>query len=146
MKRNPELTVACRCNKYTHSHYCLSWVSQKNSEFTIKKTHTCPVNLDVARDVSIISKAKSKALLSPLISARIVVEKEVIVEFHKDPFRNPVVAKIIRAVQRAKQPKNSKNSANLYFEWRNYYCNNFVIHIPICYLSVRLNSFNATSS
>jgi hypothetical protein len=75
----------------------------------MRKPHTCPKNLDVARDASIITKAKAGALLNPLISARTVVEKEVMAEYDKDPSRDlPLVANIIRAVQRAKQPKYPK--------------------------------------
>jgi F0F1-type ATP synthase delta subunit len=55
-------------------------------------------------------KAKAQAISNPLASARAVVEKEMMVEFAKDPSRNlPVKNNLIRAVQRKKQPKRPES-------------------------------------
>jgi hypothetical protein len=65
--------------------------------FLLKVQHTCPPNLDVDRDALY-------AFANPLISARKVVEKELVKVFEKDTERHlPVVANIVRAVQRKKQ-------------------------------------------
>jgi hypothetical protein len=54
-------------------------------------------------------KAKAQAISNPLASAA-VVEKEMMVEFAKDPSRNlPVKNNLIRAVQRKKQPKRPES-------------------------------------
>jgi hypothetical protein len=93
-------------------------VSQCDANFIIKVPHTCPANMDISRDASIIMKAKTQAINNPLISARAVVEKEMLVEFAKNPSRDlPVKDNIIRAVQRKKQPKFPKNPVDLHFEW-----------------------------
>jgi hypothetical protein len=93
-------------------------VSQCDANFTLRVPHTCPTNLDISRDASILMKAKAQAISNPLASARAVVEKEMMVEFAKDPSRNlPVKNNLIRAVQRKKQPKFPKNPTDLHFDW-----------------------------
>ena len=57
-------------------------------------------------------------ILNPLVSAKGVVEKEMMDEFTKDPSCNlPVRANIIRAVQRKKQSHYPKNPTDFEFDW-----------------------------
>ncbi len=57
-------------------------------------------------------------ILNPLVSAEVVVEKEMMDEFTKDPSRDlPVKANIIRAVQRKKQSHYPKNPMDFEFDW-----------------------------
>jgi hypothetical protein len=52
-----------------------------------------------------------------LVSSRKVVEKEMLEIFQRNPDRNiPVVANVVRAVQRKKQSSYPKNPT-LHFEW-----------------------------
>ena len=81
---------------------------------TIKVPHTCPANLDVERDASLITKAKVNACSNPLVSSRKVVEKEMLEIFQRNL---PVVANVVRAVQRKKQSSYPKNPTDLHFEW-----------------------------
>ncbi|XP_046445142.1 uncharacterized protein LOC124194801 [Daphnia pulex] len=86
--------------------------------FSVKVPHTCPANLDVERDASLITKAKVNACSNPLASSRKVVEKEMLQIFQQNPDRNlPVVANVVRAVQRKKQSSYPKNPTDLHFEW-----------------------------
>jgi hypothetical protein len=62
-----------------------------------------PPNLDVNRDASLIAKAKANAFPYPLISARKVVEKELVKVYEQAPERLlPVMGKILRVVQQEK--------------------------------------------
>jgi hypothetical protein len=58
-----------------------SQVSKYDPNFNIKVPHTCPANMDISRDASIIMKLKTQAIKNTLVSARAVVEKEMLVEF-----------------------------------------------------------------
>ncbi|EFX70008.1 hypothetical protein DAPPUDRAFT_257643 [Daphnia pulex] len=121
VKRNNKRSVAWRCNKHTNPNFCRSWVSQCDANFTLRVPHTVPTNLDISRDASILMKAKAQAISNTLASARAVLEKEMMLEFAKDPSRNlPVKNNLIRAVQRKKQPKFPKNPTDLHFDWDQY--------------------------
>jgi hypothetical protein len=58
-------------------------VSKYDLNFNIKEPHTCPANKENSRDASIIMKLKTRAIKNTLVSARAVVEKEIMVEFAK---------------------------------------------------------------
>ena len=80
--------------------------------------HTCESEKNVSRDAVIRAKAKAMGILNPLVSAKGVVEKEMMDEFTKDPSCNlPVRANIIRAVQRKKQSHYPKNPTDFEFDW-----------------------------
>jgi len=67
---------------------------------------SCPANMNMSRDASIINKAKQQALNNLLVSARAVVEKKMMVEFKTNQLRNlPVKTNLIREVQKKKPPK-----------------------------------------
>jgi hypothetical protein len=85
--------------------------------FSIKVPHNCPANLDIEWDTSLMTKAKVNTCSNPLVSSRKVVEKEMLEIFQRNPDRNiPVVANVVREVQRKKQSSYPKNPT-LHFEW-----------------------------
>ena len=74
--------------------------------------------MDISRDASIIMKVKTQAIKNTLVSARAVVEKEMMVEFAKNPLGSlSVKDNLIRVVQRKKQPKFPQNPVDFRFEW-----------------------------
>jgi hypothetical protein len=124
IKRTSKISRTWRCNRHAKPHYCRAVVFQKlaTTSFLLKVQHTCPPNLDVDRDASLIARAKANAFANPLISARKVVEKELVKVHEKDTERHlPVVANIVRAVQRKKQSAFPKNPTDLHFQWGKYF-------------------------
>ncbi|EFX72194.1 hypothetical protein DAPPUDRAFT_254642 [Daphnia pulex] len=120
IKRTSKISRTWRCNRHAKPHFCrgIAFELMGAKSFSVKVPHTCPANLDVERDASLITKAKVNACSNPLVSSRKVVEKEMVKIFQQNPDRNlPVVANVVRAVQRKKQSSYPKNPTDLHFEF-----------------------------
>jgi hypothetical protein len=62
--------------------------------------------------------SKKQGVANPLLSARAVVEREMMAAFTVDPTRDqPVRRNLIRVVQRKKMAKFPKNLIDLHFDW-----------------------------
>jgi hypothetical protein len=80
--------------------------------------HTCKADNNVSRDAAIIILSKQQGLDNPLLSARAVVEREMMGAFNKSPTRELLVKmNIVRAVQWKKMIQFMKNPKNLHFDW-----------------------------
>lgn len=80
--------------------------------------HTCKADKNVSRDAAIIMLSKQQGVDNPLLSARAVVEREMMGAFNKSPTRELLVKmNIVRAVQWKKMIQFMKNPKNLHFDW-----------------------------
>jgi hypothetical protein len=87
-----------------------------NKTFRLKKQHTCKPGKNVSRDASIIMTSKKQGVANPLLSAREVVEREMMAAFTMDPTSDqPVRRNLIRVVQRKKMAQFLKNPIDLHF-------------------------------
>ncbi|EFX75574.1 hypothetical protein DAPPUDRAFT_323258 [Daphnia pulex] len=101
IKRTSKISRTWRCNRHAKPHFCrgIAFEVMGAKSFSVKVPHTCPANLDVEQDASLITKTKVNACSDPLVSSRKVVEKEMLKIFQQNPDRNlPVVANVVRAV------------------------------------------------
>ena len=65
--------------------------------------------------------SKQQGVDNPLLSARAVVEREMMGAFNKSPTREqPIKRNVVRAVQRKKMINFPKNPKDLHFDWSRY--------------------------
>jgi hypothetical protein len=58
---------------HTKPNFCRSRVSQCDANFTLRVPHTCPTNLDISRDASMLMKAKAQAISMKGIQSNITI-------------------------------------------------------------------------
>jgi hypothetical protein len=83
----------------------------------MKMPYTCKANKNVSRNASIIMMSKKQGVDNPLLSARAVVEREMMGALNKSPTREQPIKRNVRAVQRKKMINFPKNPKDLHFDW-----------------------------
>ncbi|EFX69725.1 hypothetical protein DAPPUDRAFT_328798 [Daphnia pulex] len=98
IKRTSKISRTWRCNRHAKPHFCrgIAFEVMGAKSFSVKVPHTCPANLDVERDASLITKAKVNACSNPLVSSRKGVEKEMLKIFQR-PFERCIPDGYFRA-------------------------------------------------